>query len=246
VTDLAPFQGRLFFNVGPELWSRDKATGKMSPLVSYPAGTESIPGPKFLGVHGGRLWYEAHRSGTGDNLSARVLWSTDGTAAGTTSYPDVPIGTELSPIALLISAGSRMFLSVGGHLWVSDGTAAGTRRFPGEPFTSGKPVLLGGRLFYWQRDGLWSSDGTAAGTQPVLDASGAKIAWDPWEVLAGFGEHVYFVGATGELWRTDGSPAGTVKVGARFPEQLTPAQNRLFFSAWDAATGRELWALDPQ
>jgi hypothetical protein len=37
-----------------------------------------------------------------------------------------------------------------------------------------------------------------------------------------------------------------VKVGARFPEQLTPAQNRLFFSAWDAATGRELWALDPQ
>jgi ELWxxDGT repeat protein len=239
VTDLAPFQGRLFFNVGPELWARDETTGKMAPLVTYPSGSESIPGPKFLGAHGGRLWYESHRSG-GDP-SARMLWSTDGTAAGTTPHPDFPSG-----ISRLISAGSRMFLTIGGNLWVSDGTAAGTRRVPGDAYPSGTPVLLNGRLFYWQSDGLWSSDGTAAGTKPVLNAAGERLEWDPSERLAAFGGHVYFVVSTEELWRTDGSPAGTVKVGVRFPRQLTPAQDRLFFSGWDPAAGQELWALGPQ
>jgi ELWxxDGT repeat protein len=54
-----------------------------------------------------------------------------------------------------------------------------------------------------------------------------------------------------ELWKTDGTETGTVRVadiatGARSsdPDELTLAGERLYFTAFTARTGRELWALD--
>lgn len=51
------------------------------------------------------------------------------------------------------------------------------------------------------------------------------------------------------LWRSDGTAAGTVPVAADgapplSPDQLTPAENRLYFVAAGQDKGRELWALD--
>jgi len=61
-------------------------------------------------------------------------------------------------------------------------------------------------------------------------------------------------GSTGvELWKTDGTEAGTVRVkdinpGAAsafsFSPSLTPLGNTLFFAAADASTGTELWKTD--
>lgn len=249
---MATLPGRLVFSAGGDLWTSDGDHTTL--LLAFPSGSSGL---RFLGEHGGQLWFEGPRPGSVDR-SARSLWSTDGTSHGTMARTDFPIGMEGAEISLLISAGSRMFLTAAGSgsgkggLWISDGTAAGTRRISSSVlagYISDKPAVVGGSLFYWHWDGeatsLGRSDGTEAGTGLVLDASGEKIVQDVWKDLAAAGDNVYFI-RNGELWRTDGSPTGTMKVGARFPERLTPAGGRLFFSAWDPATGRELWAVDPQ
>jgi ELWxxDGT repeat protein len=53
-----------------------------------------------------------------------------------------------------------------------------------------------------------------------------------------------------ELWKSDGTDAGTVRVkdikpgsGDSTPDYLTAVDGTLFFSADDGSHGRELWAL---
>jgi ELWxxDGT repeat protein len=60
-----------------------------------------------------------------------------------------------------------------------------------------------------------------------------------------------FFATSGELWRTDGTMAGTTRAvdiipgpeGA-FPSSLVSAGNTLFFAASDATGGSELWRSD--
>jgi ELWxxDGT repeat protein len=73
--------------------------------------------------------------------------------------------------------------------------------------------------------------------------------------FVGYGNAIYFVAkdvTTGfELWKSDGTATGTVRVkdinaGAADskPRNLVVANNKLFFTAETAAEGRELWATD--
>lgn len=48
----------------------------------------------------------------------------------------------------------------------------------------------------------------------------------------------------GELWRTDGTVAGTFRVKAVEPLFLRSSSNRLFFVSSDPAGGHDLWASD--
>ena len=118
---------------------------------------------------------------------------------------------------------------------------------------------------------LIQTDGTAAGTVPVTSAAGLRMQVDPYSdattayepdrpsSLAVLGGHVYFRSSTptttltaGELWRTDGTPAGTVLVkdihtgtlNASNPDWLLAVGSTLYFSAYEPATGRELWKSD--
>src|SRR5262245_64030471 len=54
-----------------------------------------------------------------------------------------------------------------------------------------------------------------------------------------------------ELWKSDGTEAGTVRVkdiipgpSGGFPSRLTPAGSLIFFSASDNTSGVELWKSD--
>lgn len=119
---------------------------------------------------------------------------------------------------------------------------------------------------------LVRTDGTAAGTIMVTDADGrpmevdpfsdATTAYDPAQPsqLVALGAHVYFRSSTpaggsltaGELWRTDGTPAGTTLVkdihtgllNGSNPNSLLATGGVLYFSAFETATGRELWKSD--
>jgi ELWxxDGT repeat protein len=155
----------------------------------------------------------------------------------------------------------------GVELWMSDGQPGGTRlvadlgRFAaGGLFMDQRFQALGGRLLFTACSAagsqLWQSGGTAETTTPLSLAPpsppfplcdfasnprGLTVAGD----LAYFGLEL----SRSQLWRTDGSPAGTILV-TEFPEDaslsggtLTPLGNRVLFAV-DVQDGFELWTSD--
>ncbi|MES1241623.1 MAG: hypothetical protein ABUT39_08380 [Acidobacteriota bacterium] len=141
----------------------------------------------------------------------------------------------------------------GNELWRSDGTAAGTWRltdiFSGDRSSNPVPVASTGRQVFFTAEqsfeiprSLWVTDGTPGG---VLHLAAVNVReggalWVPAR------ETLYFVGSGesgAELWRSDGTPAGTEPVGgpaeAGNPSELTAFQGRVWFSA-----GGWLWRMD--
>jgi ELWxxDGT repeat protein len=188
----------------------------------------------------------------------------------------VPDQTASSiPRSTVVYAGAVYFVAEddlhGAELWRTDGTPAGTVRVtdacPGR--CTAEPVALavaGGRLYFLANDGatgreVWVSDGTAAGTRRLADiCPGPCHALPPGTGATGFapvavGGEVFFSaddGTTGrELWKTDGTRAGTVQVAdlaagpaSSEPSALVAFDGELVFQARDDAHGLELWASD--
>jgi ELWxxDGT repeat protein len=130
-------------------------------------------------------------------------------------------------------------------------------------------TFVHGMLFFAADDGshgqeLWKSDGTDAGTRLFKDiVPGASDAFD--FDLGDFGTYksqlvvvhgMLFFSANGdgsgpELWRSDGTPSGTVRLrdinpgfASSLPGSLTNANGRLFFTAFAPTSGIELWSSD--
>lgn len=117
-------------------------------------------------------------------------------------------------------------------------------------------VAMGGKLYFSAYDSehgreLWTTDGTSEGTYMVKDIRpglGSSLSY--FELLSiAIGEVLYFRandGVTGsELWRSDGTEAGTVLVkdiqAGEFdsgPGVFTDVNGMLFFTAY---TGTQLW-----
>lgn len=108
-------------------------------------------------------------------------------------------------------------------------------------------------------DELWRTDGTAGGTTLVADifpgGSGLFVKSGSPRDLTAVGGTLFFTATEGtagvELWKSDGTTAGTVRVkdirpGATGsnPTALTAVGGTLYFVATDAATGTELWKSD--
>ena len=254
----------LFGEVG--LWSTD----------GTPGGTQALPvppqGPTDIGVAGGNAFFFAPQEGLGIEL-----WKTDGTPAGTGLLEDLFPGVESSIPHRFAAVGSRVFFaaddSAGTELWVSDGTAPGTFRvadirpplFPGG--SSSDPTYLtaaGNLLFFialtdehgWE---LWKSDGTQGGTVMVKDIlpgpAGSISLRHPGIFASTANGLLFFIADDGqhgeELWKSDGTAAGTVLVKdirADFndfgPRQLTAVGNRVYFTAFAYPHGQELWVSD--
>ncbi len=157
----------------------------------------------------------------------------------------------------------------GPSLWVSDGTPAGTTLVKtlgapssaaaGGPAPVGTPVLTptvaGNKLFFTTEPAgpgtpteLWVSDGTAAGTTQLADinpGNGGPYS-DTSGQMAAINGALYFANGDSahgvELWRSDGTVAGTglfadLNPGpaGSFPGNLAVVDNTLYFSATTAA-----------
>jgi ELWxxDGT repeat protein len=156
----------------------------------------------------------------------------------------------------------------GSELWKSDGTAAGTVMVKdiahGEGGSGPSDLTnVDGKLYFAANDGklgveLWKSNGTAAGTKMVKDIIPGSESSDPSDMTNVNGT-LYFVandgggiGAHGrELWKTDGTAAGTVMVKNINPGpndsstgNLKNVDGTLYFRAHDATHGDELWKSD--
>ncbi|MFH1115173.1 MAG: ELWxxDGT repeat protein [Pseudomonadota bacterium] len=160
----------------------------------------------------------------------------------------------------------------GTELWRSNGTAAGT--YMVADINSGSHgsdptelTVFDGVLYFAATDGnsasdhaveLWRSDGTAAGTYMVADIYPGNKHSDPGNFFEANGV-LYFTASDGnsaadhgrELWRTDGTEAGTTMVtdinpgnADSDPDDFAELGGTLYFSADDGTNGRELWRSD--
>jgi ELWxxDGT repeat protein len=224
--DLTSFRGRVWFtHIGypevPQLWRSDGTK----------AGLEVVPGvyaPMDLTVMGDTLYLNASASAS----KAPRLFGSDGSVSGTS-----PVRPRVRPLVGMVKEA--------GHLWMA--RMSEPRPLPDE---------------------LWVSDGTATGTTLVMGGAGDWVIGD--EVVAGLafdgvgtdgsiwfsagpatevGDE--FVMTDTELWRSDGTTAGTVEAvdidpdGSSMPRGFVKLGDAILFSATDGAHGRELWRFDP-
>jgi ELWxxDGT repeat protein len=224
--------GLLFFIVddsqhGPQLWKSD-GTPEGTSLVKddlFPAVAEFIGGYVRIPMidAGGKLFFTAASpSGSPD------LWVTDGTAAGTHQVGASPGAFSVRRF-LAAGNGELLFAAEDGfgvEPWVSDGTGAGTHRVADLNPDTGSSISV---------------------TYYVAAPSGKDAVAAPWGgfiLVADDGVH------GPELWRTDGTAAGTSLIrdivpgsAGSSPYGLTAANGKAVFAATDS-NGTEIWVTD--
>ncbi|HEX8531580.1 MAG TPA: ELWxxDGT repeat protein, partial [Cytophagales bacterium] len=222
--------GKLYFaaftaGTGMELYRSDLSGLNVQLVKDLTAGANPT-GPVGLVNANGTLYFSA---GNG-------LYKSDGTDAGTVLLKTF---TGRPPEWLTNVNGTLYFAADNGvsgiELWKSNGTAAGTVQVKdihpgGEPSTPEHLAALNGTVYFSANDGvngieLWKSNGTAAGTVLVKDiypGTVPNLPHDP-EIanglpreLTAYNGKLYFSAQAPvygmELWRTDGTEAGTVLV----------------------------------
>lgn len=222
----------------------------------------------------GRLYFDNE-----DPVHGREVWTSDGTAAGTALLKNIApeTQTQSSNPADFVALNGRLYFTAddgvtGREVWYSDGTSAGTHELkdinPGSASSSPSDLFVANdTLYFFAIDGagvshLWRSDGTTGGTQPLgavaarpvnergragCDSKGVSMSGNIY--LAGYDN----TNGT-QLWKTDGTEAGTIVVskaappfaGPLLPCYLAAVGNRVYFqgSPTYGATGTELWASD--
>lgn len=212
-------------------------------------GTPSDPAGFF--ADGNRIYFSAGTAQTG-----RELWSSDGTSAGTAQVADLFAGTASSdPGNFAIVHGHVVFKAADAHgteLWTTDGTAAGTRLLAdintGSASSSpGVHIVYHDKMIFAAADGvdgreLWITDGTPGGTRFFKDLAPGPSDSSPAGFVL-FHDLIYF-SANGQLWKSDGTEAGTVVVTPLDSSDLVVAGDRIFCTSYTAENGSEPWVSD--
>jgi ELWxxDGT repeat protein len=267
-SQLLVFDGKIYFGAdddthGFELWQSDGSAGGTTLVDDVKSGTTSSF-PSFLTVSGGSLYFVAD-----DGINGRQLWKSDGTPGGTALVTIIPPYSDDGPIVQrLTDVNGTLYFEAQFNLWKSDGTAAGTTLVSSE-FDTRYMTGMNGKVYFSASDPtngreLFETDGTQAGTTVVKDINpGAGSSYPDARVgtsldqFAVLGGKLYFGANDGtngrQLWRTDGTTAGTTIVddinplsvgtsqqGANLYD-ITSVNGRIFFQANDGTHGAELW-----
>jgi ELWxxDGT repeat protein len=196
------------------------------------------------------------------------LWRSDGTDAGTfmlTNSLSYYFNNYLAVTGKLVFFIGGDFTN-GYELWKSDGTVAGTKMvkdiFPGPDGSNPYNLFVyKNEVYFGAYDAsfvtsLWKSDGSANGTIILKNIAPAfYYSYFNTQPQKYFCESkgILYISASDngtywdELWKTNGTPAGTVLVKdinssfGSFPNHLTDVDGTLFFTAYDGINGNEIW-----
>jgi ELWxxDGT repeat protein len=234
-----------FFTLSGSLWRTD----------GNEAGTFSLPeviDPYSFVSTAGTLYFIGR-----DDTSGYRLWKSDGTDSGTVKIAPAVTLAESDP-QLRYANGKLYFAGSSGltgvEPWTSDGTAGGTvmlANLMSDPPASANPADLraaGDKLFFTANNGtapsqLWRSIGTGPGTLKLT-----QFADTGYTTLSGqtaWNGSLYFKHLN-ELWKTDGTVAGTALLKQIAVGALFPASNYLYFTASNSASyySYMLWRTD--
>ena len=200
-----------------------------------------------------------------DGFHGTQLWRSDGTVGGTFALTNVANATSLSFSSFAAIANRIVFVGPaasgpGSALWASDGSAVNTQILSATltPADRQQAVTLNGRVLYAGYSGpshvFILTDGTAPNTTSFMRASSTyDFAVAVNEIAYFRGDGATFGFGRGALWKTDGTAGGTALVmdfsdvddsNTLTPYALTRVDDRVFFGALRADSGRELWVSD--
>ena len=240
--------GLLSLLVAPRLDAQPYLVANINDTES---GFRSESDPFVFGVVNDRVIF----AGT-DLEHGREPWATDGTAAGTRLLADVqPASSPTFGPFRVGEVGELLLCRSADRFFATDGTPEGTvglhfhklgQREPyGQEGVYGRlddppRLLISFEEFLVGKD-LWVTDGTPGGTRLVAELNGSPPAG------ASLGDAVVFVNnESSELWRSDGTRAGTVPVRSfeRIDQLVGLDEGRAIFVADDGTAGMEIWVTD--
>ena len=213
-----------------------------------------------------------------DGMHGDELWKTNGTNGGTVLVKDINPGDAGSELDQLTNVNGVLYFKAndgvhGAELWKSDGTESGTVMIKDIYEGAGSSnitsfYVFNDILYFNASDGvngreLWKSDGTAAGTTMVKDIfpgvatsgieAGTPHSSNP-QGFAGMNGFIYFLASDdyykSELWKSDGTSAGTTLVMDIYPgldyalNNFINVNGTLFFTVYGGTEGNELWKSD--
>jgi ELWxxDGT repeat protein len=230
-------------NLGIELWISDgTAAGTHILRDINPGPSDAIRINPFITVVGDRAFFSALGS-----FGREIWKTDGTEAGTTQVPDIAPGSTSSNPFSLVALGDKVYFTAYKGTkltLWVTDGAATGTHPVK-EPYPVIGPsnncgiiqqllTVIDGNLYFSGDNGvngaeLWKSDGTAAGTTMIanlavdsmpsgnpanITAAGDWVYFDAWD---GSPPHSTAEGRSVSLWRSDGTPEGTLKL-TDYPE----------------------------
>ncbi len=233
--------GKLFFQASDSLrtqglWVTDgteAGTVKVKDIYASPSNGSQ----QFMELNG-KIYFVGN-TGTGYGL-----WVSDGTAGGTQL---IKSGITLNGSHAVLN--DKLYFSAaesnGYELWVLDGTASSAAQLKNiYPDTAGTMssspdnfFTFGTDIFFTADDGVhgkewWATDGTAGNTRLVKDIAVGPNSSQPGLINELNGQAFLFVmnNGIGEMYRTDGSEAGTVLVKSPgFVSYAYRYNSRLYF-----------------
>lgn len=220
-----------------DLWVVDAPTGGAATIAPLEVNPTRESNPTGFTPYGAHVYFAAE---TGNGTE---LWRTTGAAGGSTLVKDISFGTPSSnPAEFVVMPASGPLSKL---YFIARGSGSG----PTADQATGRE--------------LWVTDGTSAGTKVVRDIiSGVVDSIDDGQPawLTVVGNELYFVADDNtngrELWRSNGTSAGTVmvtnlnkvetspgKTEGSNPSQLRNVAGKLFFLANDGVNGTELYMI---
>jgi ELWxxDGT repeat protein len=258
------FNGEVFFSAndgstGLELWKIDSGLN-VSLVQDIRPGSDGSFVNNFI-VYNNKLYFTAFNVNSGPG--GIDLYSTDGTTVTEESLYASNFSGLFNPIELNGKLYYTGFNSIGNNnrLIEYDGTTGNEVLDVG----SGEEAIIGGNTFAYNDKILlymnYSSESANFGTElyeydPVaqtftlikdIDPGSASSSVSNFVLLDG---EVYFE-AENEVWKTDGTPSGTVQVSAIANQNIGSVNNffvwngELYFEGDNGVNGDELWKYNP-